>query len=118
MGARLLRQEPDPFLLDQHYAYQPPADEQPALRASLEAVRHYLTQTNQDQIVAHTGIYITPGYTMKICKGIITNFHQPGSTLILLIAALIGNDWRRVYDEALQNDYRFLSYGDSSLLLP
>ena len=118
MGVRLIKNEPNPFLLDQEYAYQLPADEQPDLRTSLEAVVAYLKQINQDKIVAHTGIYIVPGYTMKVCKGIITNFHQPGSTLILLIAALIGNDWRRLYDEALQNNYRFLSYGDSSLLLP
>ena len=118
MGVRLIKKEPNPFLLDQEYAYQLPANEQPDLRTSLEAVVAYLKQINQDEIVAHTGIYIVPGYTMKVCKGIITNFHQPGSTLILLIAALIGNDWRRLYDEALQNNYRFLSYGDSSLLLP
>jgi len=49
---------------------------------------------------------------------LITNFHQPQSTLLLLVAALIGNDWRKVYEHALQNNYRFLSYGDSSLLLP
>ena len=57
-------------------------------------------------------------YTFKMCDGIITNFHMPNSTLILLIAAFIGEDWRNVYEEALENDYRFLSYGDSSLLIP
>ncbi len=118
MGVRLLRHDTNPFLLDQEYAYQLPIDQQPDAEESLEAVLAHMKQTNQDSIVAHTGIYITPGYPMKICKGIVTNFHQPGSTLILLIAALIGNDWRNIYTEALQNDYRFLSYGDSSLLLP
>jgi len=118
MGVRLLRHDTNPFLLDQEYAYQLLIDQQPGVQQSLEAVLSYMKQTNQDSIVAHTGIYITPGYPMKICKGIVTNFHQPGSTLILLIAALIGNDWRNIYTEALQNDYRFLSYGDSSLLLP
>jgi S-adenosylmethionine:tRNA ribosyltransferase-isomerase len=53
-----------------------------------------------------------------MCDGLITNFHQPGSTLILLVAALVGAKWRELYKEALQNDYRFLSYGDSSLLMP
>jgi S-adenosylmethionine:tRNA ribosyltransferase-isomerase len=51
-------------------------------------------------------------------QGLVTNFHQPGSTLILLVAAFIGNDWKKVYVEALKRDYRFLSYGDSSLLIP
>jgi S-adenosylmethionine:tRNA ribosyltransferase-isomerase len=65
-----------------------------------------------------TSIYILPGYAFRVCKGLITNFHQPGSTLLLLIAAFAGEDWKSVYREALANDYRFLSYGDSSLLLP
>jgi S-adenosylmethionine:tRNA ribosyltransferase-isomerase len=59
---------------------------------------------------------IAPGYQSRIAKGLITNFHQPSSTLLLLVAALIGNDWRKVYDYALENDFRFLSYGDGSLL--
>ncbi|GAB2584552.1 S-adenosylmethionine:tRNA ribosyltransferase-isomerase [Spirosoma areae] len=118
IGARLLHNDPDPFHLDQHYAYQLPANQQPEVKLSLTTVLTYLVDMKQESIIAHTGIYIMPGYSFKLCKGIITNFHQPGSTLILLIAALIGNDWKRVYEEALQNDYRFLSYGDSSLLLP
>ncbi|MFN0049137.1 MAG: S-adenosylmethionine:tRNA ribosyltransferase-isomerase [Cytophagales bacterium] len=64
-----------------------------------------------------TQIYIYPGYQFKICKGIITNFHQPKSTLLLLVSALIGENWKKVYQYALENEYRFLSYGDSSLLL-
>ena len=71
-----------------------------------------------DQLIATTEIMIVPGYPFRVCNGLITNFHQPGSTLILLVAALLGPDWRRVYDEALATGYRFLSYGDSSLLLP
>ncbi|MFD2933215.1 S-adenosylmethionine:tRNA ribosyltransferase-isomerase [Spirosoma flavum] len=118
IGTKLLRNESNPFQLDQHYAYQLPADQQPLIIDALNAVLSHLIITKQESIVAHTGIYITPGYRVKMCKGIVTNFHQPGSTLILLIATLIGNDWKHVYKEALQNDYRFLSYGDSSLLLP
>ncbi|MEM9897406.1 MAG: S-adenosylmethionine:tRNA ribosyltransferase-isomerase [Bacteroidota bacterium] len=68
-------------------------------------------------IVGETSIYIFPSYDFQICKGLITNFHQPGSTLILLIAAFVGKDWRSIYEEALEKQYRFLSYGDSSLLL-
>ena len=61
---------------------------------------------------------IAPGYEFRIVKAIVTNFHQPKSTLLLLVSAFIGGDWRRVYDYALENDFRFLSYGDSSLLIP
>ena len=63
-----------------------------------------------------TSIFIHPGYKFHLCDALITNFHQPGSTLMLLVAAFIGPDWKKVYQQALQNDYRFLSYGDSSLL--
>lgn len=64
-----------------------------------------------------TQIMIAPGYSFQLCKGIITNFHQPKSTLLLLIAAITGNKWKNIYQYALENNFRFLSYGDSSLLL-
>ncbi len=118
MGVKLLNNEPNLFLLDQQYAYQVSVTQQPGVEDSVRAVLQYLITNKQESVVAHTGIYITPGYEYKLCKGIITNFHQPGSTLILLIAALIGDNWKRIYKEALENEYRFLSYGDSSLLLP
>jgi S-adenosylmethionine:tRNA ribosyltransferase-isomerase len=118
MGVQLLLNRPQPFVLDQHVAYAIPEPEQPPVADALQAVLDYLETRNLPQVVAQTGIYITPGYRLKLCKGLITNFHQPGSTLILLVSALIGSDWRRVYEAALANDYRFLSYGDSSLLLP
>lgn len=118
MGVKLLRNERNPFHLDQQYAYQVPIHQQPAHSDALTAVLQHLTNGGSESVVAHTGIYITPGYTFRLCKGVVTNFHQPGSTLILLIAALVGPDWKRIYDEALSSDYRFLSYGDSSLLLP
>jgi S-adenosylmethionine:tRNA ribosyltransferase-isomerase len=69
------------------------------------------------QLIGETQIYIFPGYKMRVCKGIITNFHQPKSTLLLLISALIGENWKKIYGYALENDFRFLSYGDSSLLM-
>jgi S-adenosylmethionine:tRNA ribosyltransferase-isomerase len=118
IGVKLIYKEADPFYLNQHYAYQCPLDRQPAVKESITAVWDYLLATKKDSLVVSTGIYITPGYQFKLCKGIVTNFHQPGSTLILLIAALLGDDWKRVYAEALDHNYRFLSYGDSSLLLP
>lgn len=118
MGVKVMRQDASPFTLDQHYAYQLPIDQQPSPAEALQAVLDYLHAQRLTTVTAHTSIYITPGYRFRLCRGIVTNFHQPGSTLILLIAALIGDDWRSVYQEALQHDYRFLSYGDSSLLLP
>lgn len=95
-----------------HSATLPPAAE------ALELLLHYLTQQECDYLSATTQILIAPGYQFKICTGLLTNFHQPESTLLLLVAALVGNDWRRIYQHALQHQYRFLSYGDSSLLLP
>lgn len=118
IGAKLVQKEPNPFQLDQHYAYQLPVDQQPSVAVALDAVLTYLVTAKKESVVAHTGIYITPGYRIRLCKGLVTNFHQPGSTLILLIATLIGDNWKYVYEEALNNDYRFLSYGDSSLLIP
>ena len=64
----------------------------------------------------NTSIFILPGYNFKMCDQLITNFHYPKSTLILLIAAFIGEDWKKLYKFAIKNNYRFLSYGDSSLL--
>jgi S-adenosylmethionine:tRNA ribosyltransferase-isomerase len=78
----------------------------------------YFDQHKIDSITGETSIFIFPGYTFRICDGLITNFHQPGSTLILLVAAFVGEDWRNIYNEALINNYRFLSYGDSSFLIP
>ena len=65
-----------------------------------------------------TRLMIIPGYTFQMVNRIITNFHQPGSTLLMLVSAFIGEDWKNVYDYALNNDFRFLSYGDSSMLIP
>ncbi|GAB3313228.1 S-adenosylmethionine:tRNA ribosyltransferase-isomerase [Larkinella ripae] len=117
-GVRLINQETEPFLLDQNYAYSLGQTDLPPKKEALQAVLTYVDNTEQNQVIGHTGIYCLPGYRFRITDGLITNFHQPGSTLILLVAALVGSDWRTIYQEALQNGYRFLSYGDSSLLLP
>jgi S-adenosylmethionine:tRNA ribosyltransferase-isomerase len=77
-----------------------------------------MQQQGLNQLITHTQLLITPGYKWRIAKGLITNFHQPESTLLLLVASLIGEDWKKVYDYALSHDFRFLSYGDGSLLLP
>lgn len=75
-------------------------------------------QTLDSKIDFHSALFIMPGYEFKVIDGLITNFHQPQSTLLSLVSALIGEDWQKVYQYALENDFRFLSYGDSSLLLP
>ena len=85
---------------------------------SMNAILQWMEERDIQTLIGHTEIMIFPGYEFKIVSGLITNFHQPQSTLLLLVSALIGDDWKRVYNEALKNDYRFLSYGDSSLLLP
>ena len=71
---------------------------------------------NLQEITGETSLIIVPGYKFKIADALITNFHLPGSTLLLLVAALTGNDWKNIYNYALENEFRFLSYGDSSLL--
>lgn len=78
----------------------------------------YLDDTNADHIQAYTQIMIVPGYTFKVVSAMFTNFHQPKSTLLLLISAFVGDGWKKIYEHALVNNYRFLSYGDSSLLIP
>ncbi len=87
-------------------------------KKGLYLLLEFAQKNNLDRIKGATSLYIVPGYRFHMCEGLITNYHQPGSTLILLVAAFIGTDWRKIYHEALKNDYRFLSYGDSSLLLP
>ena len=91
-------------------------EEVPAHEA-LTALLDYLDRNQTDTLLSATQIMIAPGYEFKIVKGIITNFHQPKSTLLLLISAFVNGNWKSIYNYALDNDFRFLSYGDSSLLL-
>ena len=85
---------------------------------ALQAIVDWLDSNGLSALRTSTKIIITPGYRYHIVTRLITNFHQPQSTLLLLVSAFIGDDWRKVYDYALDNDFRFLSYGDSSLLIP
>lgn len=111
-------QEHTDFKIEKLFPYSLPPEQIPGLNASLTAVLQYMESHALEEITGETEILIVPGYCFRVCKGLITNYHLPGSTLLLLIAAFIGEDWRKVYEEALRNNYRFLSYGDSSLLLP
>lgn len=88
----------------------------PTDKEALEAIVKEMKAKSVDSLLGTTEIFLFPGYKFQLVDGLITNFHQPGSTLVLLIAALLGEDWKKVYHEALATDYRFLSYGDSSLL--
>ena len=90
----------------------------PAPEAALAALLAYLERHSTDTLEAQTRLLIAPGYQFRLINGLITNFHQPESTLLLLVSALLGSGWRAIYDHALAHGYRFLSYGDSSLLLP
>ncbi len=85
---------------------------------SLQAILQYMSNNNLSHIQASTQIIIVPGYEFKVINSLITNYHQPKSTLLLLVAALIGEEWRKVYNYSLDNNFRFLSYGDSSILIP
>jgi len=86
------------------------------VKEALTNLTEKLDQMKTDLLIAKTHILIAPGYKFKIVKGLITNFHQPQSTLLLLIAAFIGDNWKKVYDYSLKNNFRFLSYGDGCLL--
>lgn len=102
--------------LPQWYPY---SDNHPHLpvKESLNAILRHLDETGEDRMIASTRVIIAPGYKYQIVKGIITNFHQPQSTLLLLVSAFVNGDWKAMYDFALEKNFRFLSYGDASLLL-
>lgn len=88
---------------------------------TIQALQHildYLNRHHMETLHTSTQIIIAPGYEYKIVKKMVTNFHQPQSTLLLLVSAFVKGDWRKIYDYALEHDFRFLSYGDSSLLIP
>lgn len=117
-GVYLMEGKPIPaegFVLPKEFAYQVHAKNY-SVQESLKKVLDYLRTHRLEQWVAETELLIMPGYPLHLCDALITNFHQPKSTLLVLIAALIGEHWRKVYEVALEEGYRFLSYGDSSLL--
>lgn len=87
-----------------------------SVKESLTALLGWMRANNAEKLFTQSQILIAPGYRFRIAKAIVTNFHQPQSTLLLLVAAAIGNEWRALYKYALENDFRFLSYGDGSLL--
>jgi S-adenosylmethionine:tRNA ribosyltransferase-isomerase len=115
IGVRLIKKESNPFFVPQFYALEN-QHLQISKADSMQAILNYLHENNLSKIEAATQIMCLPSYEFKIVKRLITNFHQPKSTLLLLIAAFVGDVWKKIYDYALQNNFRFLSYVDSSLL--
>lgn len=117
-GSRLHESPAGPADARMQVAQWEPYEYPSALPAAdaLQAILRYMDANEMEELRGETHILLAPGYRYRIVNGLITNFHQPQSTLLLLVAAFIGDDWRRVYDFALDNDFRFLSYGDSNLL--
>ncbi len=115
-GVKVLTHSKNPELheLMQWDAYDLPQNY--SKEESLTALATHLHLNNLSHLVAKSRLIIAPGYSPRVCGALITNFHQPGSTLLLLVSAVIGDDWKKAYQYALDNDFRFLSYGDSNYL--
>ncbi|TLX78284.1 S-adenosylmethionine:tRNA ribosyltransferase-isomerase [Labilibacter sediminis] len=114
LGVKLL-EENNEFFINQWDPYNLPQHH--SLKDALNKLKSFLISKNKTKLESYTGVLIAPGYEFRIVNRLITNFHQPNSTLLLLISAFTkGEKWKEIYDYALKNDFRFLSYGDSSLL--
>jgi S-adenosylmethionine:tRNA ribosyltransferase-isomerase len=118
-GVKVLNEklETIPFKIEKLDPYKS-YEKLPSKSDALQGILDYMVKKGLNSLIGDTEIFIFPGYSFKLCDGLITNFHQPKSTLLLLVSALIGDKWKEVYDFAKAKKYRFLSYGDSSLLLP
>lgn len=115
LGVKLLKGGlKDGWVLGQWEVYS--LDDAITYQESLVAIIEWMNKAFQTELHCRTSLLIVPGYRFKIPCGLVTNFHQPQSTLLLLVAAFIGEDWKKVYQHAMENEYRFLSYGDSSYL--
>ncbi|MCK9618387.1 MAG: S-adenosylmethionine:tRNA ribosyltransferase-isomerase [Lentimicrobiaceae bacterium] len=106
-----------PFAIMQWEPYENLPDPDISYETALKAIENSMTERNADTLYGSTQLMIIPGYRIRSSQILITNFHQPQSTLLLLIAAFIGNDWEKAYAYALENNFRFLSYGDSCLFI-
>jgi S-adenosylmethionine:tRNA ribosyltransferase-isomerase len=117
LGVKIIRKQPFPkgILVEQWEPYASHDDSGITCRETFEALLSYMEHNGMDYIAGPTRLMIIPGYRYKAVDVMITNFHQPGSTLLLLVAGFIGRDWQRTYSYALRNGFRFLSYGDSCL---
>jgi len=114
-GVGLINQTLKDFNIPQYFPYE--TEVTITKGDALHAVTSWMKEKNTNVLEGNSSIYILPGYKSKMVNGIITNFHQPQSTLLLLITSMVGDTWKTIYKEAMENNYRFLSYGDSSLIL-
>lgn len=117
IGAKLHLGFDHPLLVEQWETYDHPELHEVTVEESLTAILHFLESHDTDMLRASTRLIILPTYTRHIVNGLITNFHQPKSTLLLLISNFLGDEWRQIYQHALAHDYRFLSYGDANLYI-
>jgi len=117
-GVLLTKDPAANFFIPKLLPYSYNNEELPDVKTAFSAILKSLESSEKTKLEGSTEIFIFPGYAFRVITGLITNFHQPETTLMLLIAALTGKDWKDIYTFALDNEYRFLSYGDSSLLLP
>ncbi len=115
-GVQLLQNKDFVFNIQQWIPYEVNRSDV-SIEKALQTILDHLDLHQKDTLTFSTQLLIAPGYEFKIVDGLITNFHQPKSTLLLLVAALVGEDWKKIYDYALANAFRFLSYGDTSLLM-
>ncbi|WP_338811910.1 S-adenosylmethionine:tRNA ribosyltransferase-isomerase [Bernardetia sp. Wsw4-3y2] len=116
-GTKILLKNETTFFIEKLEPYSYDSEiKLPSKKESFEAILKYMNDSSQEKLTGETEIFILPSYTFRVCNALITNFHMPETTLILLVAAFIGKDWEKIYQTALDNNYRFLSYGDSSLL--
>jgi S-adenosylmethionine:tRNA ribosyltransferase-isomerase len=116
-GVKLLKKHEQPLHIYQWETYS--YAKEVTVNTSLKAVIEFLEHEDSDVLYGSTQLMIVPGYSFSMAKGLVTNFHQPRSTLLLLVAAFTGDEeWKSIYKYAINHDFRFLSYGDSSLLLP
>lgn len=115
LGIKLMADENSPLEVNQWDPYELSGRVEP--EQALRKLAEILEKRQQPLVVAYTSLIIAPGYQHRICSGLLTNFHQPKSTLLLLVASFIGEDWKSLYRYALDHEFRFLSYGDGCLLL-
>jgi S-adenosylmethionine:tRNA ribosyltransferase-isomerase len=116
-GVNVINKTQNPFCIDQFAAFNEGDKIMSDYKTVLSSLVQFLEAENKAQLIGITSIMIFPGYDFKIVRGLVTNFHQPKSTLILLISAFVNQNWKGIYQYALENQFRFLSYGDSSILL-
>ncbi len=118
LGSKIMRSGGQIDLFTGQWEPYSPDNEQVSTSEALHALIGYMEQNKTDVIQASTALMIAPGYRFRLCRGLVTNFHLPKSTLLVLIAAIVGPDWKKAYEFALERKFRFLSYGDSSIFLP